>query len=1260
MNLGKFPQILFCFALLWITNNLFAQNTDVVFERLNTSHGLSNNTAQRVFQDSKGFIWVATADGLNRYDGYSFKTFRNDPQDTTSIISNTIWSIYEDRTGNIWIGSEGGLSLFVRETETFKNFIYEAMPNIPEQAIRWVAAVFSITQLEENVLWMGTVFNGLTKFDITTKQFTHFLPDPDAPIGNSNIVIWLANDYKDKNTLWFSIDRGISSFNTSNNTFKNVNLPKELFSGQVWEVYPDSKGYIWAGTEKDGLIRLNLENDEYVLFTPDPTNPESISGFGTWAVIEDKNETNTFWVGTRNGLNKYDLNTNTFFAFKSDVHDQSTLSSDFVFDIFQDRTGVLWIATAGGLDKIDPGRVPFRNYAHIPAAKNSLNENDVYALLESTKDDEVLWIGTYGGGINRLDATNNSFTYIKHNPGNLNSLSGDSIRSLYQDPDDNGEILWVGVAGKGLDRYDLKNKKFENYSYQSGNPNSLSSNTIRQIYETRDGMLWLATASGLNKFDRKKEIFTRYLLQDTTYVAPIRKLLLTLHSTKKPLQSILKVGESADHTQSFTISQKTSVLIAAMGEGQDDMYDHGWLEDSDGKKIWIMDFDESKHAGGGAKNRLHLKLLELESGQYNLRYVSDIGHSYSNWNVAEPINASMWGIQVFEINNEEKRIISQNINKNEKPNSIAGSNISSIIEDGYGMLWVATQDGGLSKLDRKSGNFTNYRSSSETNSLSNNIAFSLHEDNYGSLWIGTQSGLNKFDAATNSFKSWTTKDGLPNNAIINFLEDESGKIWMATGNGITKFDPNDESLTFINYGVQDGVKFDQYYIGSKTRTTNGSMFFGGRSGFVSFKPGKNNPQPPHTLISDFQIFNQSVLPGKDSPLQKHISETESLELSHDQNVFSFEFTALHYSRPEKNLYLFKMEGFDKDWIDGTRRFAPYTNLDPGKYTFQVKAANSDGVWNEKGASVNITIHPPWWRTYWAYGGYVFLFLGIIFAIDRIQRRRMIIKTRERMKIQAAEHRAESAELQARAVQAENERKSKELEEARQLQLSMLPKELPQLPNLDIAVYMQTATEVGGDYYDFHVSLDGTLTVVIGDATGHGMKAGTMVTTAKSLFNSYAPNPDILFSFQEITRCIKQMNFGKLSMCLTMLKIKGDKMQISTAGMPPSFIFRGDTKVVEEHLFKAMPLGTMEKFPYEVKDTTLKAGDTILLMSDGLPELSNNSGDMYGYKKIRNGFEDIAEKSPEEIITYLKNEGSDWVNHEAPDDDVTFVVIKVKN
>jgi serine phosphatase RsbU (regulator of sigma subunit) len=201
--------------------------------------------------------------------------------------------------------------------------------------------------------------------------------------------------------------------------------------------------------------------------------------------------------------------------------------------------------------------------------------------------------------------------------------------------------------------------------------------------------------------------------------------------------------------------------------------------------------------------------------------------------------------------------------------------------------------------------------------------------------------------------------------------------------------------------------------------------------------------------------------------------------------------------------------------------------------------------------------------------------------------------------------------------------------------------------------------VGGDYYDFHVGMNGTLTVVLGDATGHGMKAGTMVTSAKSLFNSYAANPDILFTFREMTRCIKQMQFQSLAMSMMMLKINNNKLLISSAGMPPAYIFRKKNKIVEEHLIEGMPLGTMDNFPYELKELELFSGDTILLMSDGFPELNNQHNEMFGYRRARNSFEEVAEKDPEEIIAYLKNEGNRWSDNKEPDDDVTFVVIKVK-
>jgi serine phosphatase RsbU (regulator of sigma subunit) len=524
----------------------------------------------------------------------------------------------------------------------------------------------------------------------------------------------------------------------------------------------------------------------------------------------------------------------------------------------------------------------------------------------------------------------------------------------------------------------------------------------------------------------------------------------------------------------------------------------------------------------------------------------------------------------------------------------------------------------------------------------------FYEDENGYIWVSTYGGgLNRFDPKTEKFLRFTQENSnLPNNGVYGALSDENGNLWISTNSGITKLNPN--TFEFRNYSVDDGLQSEEFNGGSYYKAPDGEMFFGGIRGFNFFYPSEvtDNKYIPNIVITDIKIFNESIKVGEDSPLKVQISKTEEIVLSHWQNDISFEYVALHYSNPSKNKYAFKLENYEDDWryVEDIR-IATYTNLDPGEYIFRVKGSNNDGLWNEEGGSIRLIIKPPWWKTNWAYAAYALLFLAAGFSFDRYQRSR--IKKIEQRRSQLA------------LLRAENQRKTKELEEARQLQLSMLPQSLPQLPHLDIAVYMKTATEVGGDYYDFHVGMDGTLTVVIGDATGHGMKAGTMVTTTKSLFSSHASNPDILFTFQEITRCIKTMNMQMLSMCLSILKIKGNKMQISAAGMPPALLYRSNTKSIEELVLKGMPLGAYQDFPYELRNTEVNAGDTLLLMSDGLPELFNKDKEMFGYERVMETYKKSAGKNPEEIIQELNTAGSDWTNNEAPDDDITFVVIKVK-
>ncbi len=254
----------------------------------------------------------------------------------------------------------------------------------------------------------------------------------------------------------------------------------------------------------------------------------------------------------------------------------------------------------------------------------------------------------------------------------------------------------------------------------------------------------------------------------------------------------------------------------------------------------------------------------------------------------------------------------------------------------------------------------------------------------------------------------------------------------------------------------------------------------------------------------------------------------------------------------------------------------------------------------------------------------------------------------------------AAALEHEKVKAENERRARELEEASQLQLSMLPKKVPQLPHLDIAAYMKPATEVGGDYYDFHLGEDGTLTVAIGDATGHGLKAGTMVAAVKGLFVTLAHHPDIPHTLKRLSQTLKQMNLRGLFMALTIAKVRQNRLTISMAGMPPVWIYRAASGEVEEIALRAIPLGGMMNYQYKQQELAIAPGDVIVLMSDGLPERFNAENEMLDYEATKDALAVAAHQAPWEIIEHFVRVGDEWSNGRPQDDDVTFVVLKVRD
>jgi serine phosphatase RsbU (regulator of sigma subunit) len=592
--------------------------------------------------------------------------------------------------------------------------------------------------------------------------------------------------------------------------------------------------------------------------------------------------------------------------------------------------------------------------------------------------------------------------------------------------------------------------------------------------------------------------------------------------------------------------------------------------------------------------------------------------------------------------------------------TLAHDFVNVITEDSEGALWIGGW-AGLSRLDPETGTFTTYVDTAS----GLDAVFDLLEDRAGRFWIGTfNGGLHLFDRDAGTSRAYTQKHGLAHDTVHSILEDDTGGLWLSTGNGLSRFDPDAE--TFRNYDLADGLQ-GRSFDGGGVKTRRGELLFGGANGINAFFPRhvKDSPDPPQVVLTTFKVFHRQVMPGDASPLSRHISRTEKVVLPHDQNMITLGFAGLHYGRPDRNSHAYRLEPLESDWNDiGSYRYATYPRLDPGEYTFRVKAANSDGVWNEEGATLELTILPPWWRTGWAYALYAIVAVLAIAAADRFQRRRLLRQEREKAREERAQLRAEAAELQAKAaeaqaqaMEAEYQRTTRELEEARRLQLSMLPEALPDHPEFEIAAFMKTATEVGGDYYDFEVADDGTLTVAIGDATGHGTRAGTMVAATKVLFKLLAGDSDSLDVLKRSTRVIKRMNLENMFMALALARIGGGRLEVAGAGMPPTLVRRASNGKVDELDLEGAPLGSFEDFPYETASAEIAPGDVVVLMSDGLPETLDPEGEILGYDRVSAALSTSAIDSPQSVIDHLARVADEWASGRVADDDLTLVVLR---
>jgi ligand-binding sensor domain-containing protein/signal transduction histidine kinase len=831
------------------------------FEHISRQDGLSHNSVLCVTQDSLGFMWFCTEDGLDRYDGYEFEVYRNDPDNPDSLGLGEIWSVYEDQEGTLWIWKYRG---------------------------------------------------PLDRYDRQTGRFIHY-------------------------DLFEPAD------------------PQSASSDFIWTLYEDSAGTLWVGTYRSGLHRYDRQADRFVPYRHDPDDPHSLSDDRVYAIHEDGD--GVLWVGTRGGLNRFDSETGHFTHYRHDAEDPETLGSDIVQLIHEDRAGRFWVTTYGvGLEQFDPqtGSVVAR-YQHDPLDPRSIDETN--AISEIFEDSSgFLWLVHFDRRLDRFDPETGSFTRFRHNPGDApgmrGGLSDDEVSFVVEDGAGN---LWIGTAS-GLDRYDREIGQFVHYSHDRSNPDSLSDNYLSEFYEDQAGVLWFGTyGNGLNLYDPRSAKFAHYRLEAAEADLESNNV---VNSILEDRAGNLWIGTDAGLNR---FNRETGQITHYRHDPRDlDSLSQGWVlsicEDRDGR-LWIGTRSGLDRLDRDTRRFVHY--FQASPDDYDL----SIGAVFT---ILQDRSGELWlgrqryGLCRFDPETGECALYAYNPEDPLNPEDM----IRHLYEDRDGTLWVGTQ-GGLLRFNPQTETFTLYaHEPGNTSSLSHQEVRSIHQDRAGRLWVATDGGgLNLFDPATETFTHYTDRDGLPSNIILGILEDVQGNLWLSTNDGLSKFSPADR--TFKNYDTGDGLQDSEFMLGAYDQNASGEMFFGGVNGFNAFYPAdiQDNPYIAPVVLTSLSQGGVAVEPGT------AIESLTEATFRWPNNFFEFEFAALSYSQPERNQYAYRLEGFrDESWnYIGTKRFGRYTNLPGGTYTLRLKGSNSDGVWNETGASLTVTVVPPFWETWWFRG-----------------------------------------------------------------------------------------------------------------------------------------------------------------------------------------------------------------------------------------------------------------------------------------------------
>lgn len=752
------------------------------------------------------------------------------------------------------------------------------------------------------------------------------------------------------------------------------------YDGGNEALFIDHTGVLWTGTST-GVARYEPDCDcfAHYRFAPDDWVAAGNYPFHIRAFAEDP-ELN-LWMVHKGGLYRYEREQDRFTRFLDDPEDPDAILEDIVRVLLADREGNIWMGTGYGAPQSGSGLVRFnprtgavKRFSHDPEDSNSLVDNRVSALLEDQEG--KIWVGTYQCGLHLYQPDRENFTRMTpdaahperlHAPCTDDRVWGNDpfVQVLHQDRDGG---YWVGTIGANLHHFDGQRGRLSVYDIRSL---SETNNHLWSFYEDRQGVIWLGliTLHSLFKMDpwaRKYHIYP-----ELKVVQP------SMESRKEP--GVLWIATFQDGLHRLNTSTGKSTVFLHDKKDNNSIGNNSVrvaYEDRDGI-LWVGLGDTRNAANSARDEKFGLARLDPKTGTFKHYPIGDkstTGSSSIVYNIFDDQQGVLW-LNCFQdglFRFDKQTGIAE---RYEIPGS-GNNSISPIWQIGANTLWVCDMKRKiLFRYNEQEDAFHSFLEGYAT-------TFVMEEDS-SRFWIGTwDQGLLYYNPIDSTVTQYTVADGLPSNREVSFVKDESGLMWIATQGGLAKFDP--KTRQFSSNGLPDAN-----FVMTPFKAGDGQLFFSGQNGLIGLYPDefRGNPFPPEVLISGVQISGESFLPSMEKP--------GAIRLSHRENNFRFEYVGLHYSDPAQNTYRYQLSPFDQNWMDaGTERVARYTNLEPGNYHFRVKAANSDGVWQEAAATFDFRIRPPWWQTWWAYGLFLLIAVLIIRWMVQNQRKKLQLKQQE--------------------------------------------------------------------------------------------------------------------------------------------------------------------------------------------------------------------------------------------------------------------------